>query len=266
LNPPKIISPATYSKEYFLTESDGWAEYLAGKGLTLPPRLQAIWNYLDIRPGLRILDVGCGRGEILVHCGLQNAHSVGIDYSLAALELARASIGEIFKTAGNNCFRTPRLILGNAQRLPFSDNTFDRVVMSDIVEHLYQNELEFALMEAHRVLVPGGMLLVHTMPNLWYYRYGYPLFRSVQRLRGVRLPADPRERYRFREVHVNEQSPRTLGNTLSRMGFSRWRVWLYDYRDYASYPPLISFAMRLLTRLPGVKQIFCDDIFAIACK
>ncbi len=261
---PQAIGPANYSTEYFLTESDGWREYLTSKGLVLPPRLRAVWNYLDARPGLRVLDVGCGRGELLIHCGLQHIQAVGIDYSPAALELAYSSISEISKTERG--FRIPSLIMGNAQWLPFPDNTFDRVIASDIVEHLYQDELESTLKEVYRVLAPGGMLVVHTMPNLWYYRYGYPLFRLVQKLRGVRLPSNPRERYRFPEVHVNEQTPRTLSATLSRIGFSRWRVWLYDYRDYDAYSPVMRSLMRLLTRLPGLKQIFCDDIFATAYK
>jgi len=260
----QYVGPANYSVEYFLTEANGWAEYLYSKGLILPPRLRAVWNYLDIKPGMLVLDVGCGRGEILVHCGLHNVQAVGIDYSPVALKLACYSIREIITTEKD--FRIPGLVLGNAQWLPFPDNAFERVIMSDIVEHLYQSELESALREVHRILAPGGMLVVHTMPNLWYYRYGYPLFRLVQKLRGIQLPVDPRERYRFHEVHVNEQSPRSLNATLSRIGFSRWRVWLYDYRDYAGYPPIMRFAMRLLTRLPGVKQIFCDDIFAIAYK
>lgn len=230
----------------------------------LPPRLQAIWNYLDAQPGLRVLDVGCGRGELLVHCGLRNIWAIGIDYSYAALELARDSISMINKLEIG--LKTPSLIMGNAQWLPFPDNTFDRVVMSDIVEHLSPDELGFALKEVYRVLVPGGMLLVHTMPNLWYYRYGYPLFRLVSKLRGVRLPSNPRERYRFPEVHINEQTPLTLRVTLSRVGFSRWHVWLHDYRDYNTYSPIMRVTMRLLTRLPGLKLIFCNDIFAKAYK
>lgn len=260
----RVIGPTDYSIEYFLTESNGWREYLKSKGLVLPPRLRAIWNYLDAKPGLKVLDVGCGRGEILVQCGLQNIQAVGIDYSPAALELAHNSISEISKLEKG--FKTPSLIMGNAQWLPFPDNTFDRVIMSDIVEHLNPDELECALKEAHRVLVPRGMLLIHTMPNLWYYRYGYPLFRLVQKLRGIQLPPNPRDRYRFPEVHINEQTPLTLRATLSKIGFSRWRVWLYDYRDYNIYNPLMRFIMRLLTRSPGLKQIFCDDIFAKAYK
>ncbi len=253
-----------YPEEYFLTEANGCKEYLATKGLVLPPRLKSVWDYLNVRPGLRVLDVGCGRGEILVHCGLQNAQSVGIDYSPAALKLAHYAISEIAKTEA--AFRVPYLIMGDAQKMPFPDNTFDRVVMSDIVEHLYQDELESALEEVRRVLVTGGILLIHTMPNLWYYRYGYPLFRLVRKLQGVQLPANPRERYRFGEVHVNEQTPRTLDATLSRIGFSRWRIWLHDYRDYAGHSPLMKSVMRLFTHLPGLKRIFCDDIFAIAYK
>ena len=260
----QTIGPTNYSKEYFLTESNGWAEYLVSKGVVLPPRLQAIWNYLNAQPGFRVLDVGCGRGEVLLHCGLQSAQAVGIDYSFAALELAKSSILEIAKSG--EAFRAPYLVMGNARRLPFPDNTFNRVVMSDVVEHLYQDELECALKEVHRVLVPGGMLLVHTMPNLWYYRYGYPLFRLAQKLRGVQLPSNPRERYRFPEVHVNEQTPFMLRSTLSRVGFSHWHVWLYDYRGYEGYPSLMRFIMHLLTHLPGLKQVFCDDIFATAYK
>lgn len=258
------VGPGNYIREYFLTESNGWQEYIISGGLMLPPRLQAIWNFLDIRSASRILDVGCGRGEILIHCGLQNAQAVGLDYSPAALELARYSISKINQAKRD--FRRPFIIMGNARRLPFPDNTFDRVLMSDVIEHLRQDELEFALREVHRVLVPGGMLLIHTMPNLWYYRYGYPLFRLAQKLRGIRLPSNPRERYRFPEVHVNEQTPLTLRSILSQVGFSRWRVWLYDYRDYRTYNPIMRFVMRLLTHLPVLKLLFCDDIFAKAYK
>jgi hypothetical protein len=65
---------------------------------------------------------------------------------------------------------------------------------------------------------------------------------------------------------VNEQTPPRLRRTLQATGFSGWRVWLYDYRDYAQYGPMMRRAMRLLTGMPVVKRIFCDDIFALARK
>jgi len=263
--PGQPIDPATYSEEYFLTECDGYAEYLAGGGSLLTRRLQALWKFLCVRPGMKVLDVGCGRGEIIVYCGVNGIRAVGIDYSKVGLRLAQQAI----MRADNqdwDTWESPYLSLGDAKSFPFPDGTFDRAIMSDIVEHLYPEELETALREIYRVLVPGGKLLVHTMPNLWYYRYGYLLFRLVERFRGISLPTNPRKRFRFSPVHVNEQTPCTLRKTLSETGFSYWRIWLYDYRDYSQYGPVMRRSMRLLTSLPLVKQVFCDDIFALARK
>lgn len=262
------VTADEYSEEYFLTSCDGGEEYLAHGGTVLPRRLQALARFLDLRPGLRLLDVGCGRGEFVVHCGLAGVPAVGIDYSSPALGLAGRAISRASElgNARREGWQRPGLALGNAQRLPFSPGAFDRVVMSDIVEHLYPHELQAALAEAHRVLATGGALLIHTMPNLWYYRYGYPLFRLVRRLQGASLPADPRERFGFSHVHVNEQTPRTLSRALGRSPFSRWRIWLHDYRTYEEYGPAMRRAMRLLTGLPLLKLIFCDDVFALAWK
>jgi hypothetical protein len=88
----------------------------------------------------------------------------------------------------------------------------------------------------------------------------------VQRLQGRTLPADPRDRFRYSHVHVNEQTPRTLRKALADSPFPSWRVWLYDYRTYAGYNKAMRNSMRLLTALPLVKWAFCDDIFALARK
>jgi cyclopropane fatty-acyl-phospholipid synthase-like methyltransferase len=259
----RSIPSTVYSGEYFLTECEGYTEYEETQGLELTRRLRALWDFLYLDPDAQVLDIGSGRGEIIVHCARKGIRAVGLDYSSSALQLTRRTI----RQAGGQervGWRKPDLSQGNCRALPFCDGIFDRVILSDIVEHLYPKELEATVREVHRVLKPGGELVVHTMPNLWYYRYGYPVFRLVQRLRGYELPADPRERYRFSHVHVNEQTPRSLRKVLASVGFSDLRVWLYDYRDYAQYRPLMRRLMRLLTSLPLVRRIFCDDIFARA--
>lgn len=263
--PGQPIASATYSEEYFLTECDGYEDFLAGGESSLVGRLQALCKFLRLRPGMKVLDIGCGRGEMVVHCGMHGISAVGVDYSEAGLHLAQQAIRRV-QDQKPDVWQTLHLSLGNAKALPFLDGTFDRAIMSDVVEHLYPQELETALREVHRVLATDGEVLVHTMPNLWYYRYGYPLFRLVQRLRGVSLPADPRKRLQFSHVHVNEQTPRALRQVLSESGFAYWRVWLYDYRNYSQHGPVMRRAMRLLTGLPLVKQLFCDDIFALARK
>jgi ubiquinone/menaquinone biosynthesis C-methylase UbiE len=264
--PKAPIDPNSYSEEYFLKGCDGYEEYLGDEGVLLPPRLRTLWKFLHVHPNMRVLDVGCGRGEIVVHCSTEGAYAVGIDYSEVGLRLAQQTIKHHADHQDQEPEMKPDLSLSDAKRLPFASNSFNRAVMSDLVEHLYPEELKVALEEIHRVLMPGGYLLIHTMPNLWYYRYGYPLFRFVEQLRGVSLPADPRERFQFSHVHINEQTPRTLRQTLSSIGFSYWRVWLYDYRDYSQHGALMKNAMHLLTSLPVVKKIFCDDVFALARK
>jgi SAM-dependent methyltransferase len=263
--PARPVDPSEYSEVYFLTTCDGHDVYLAGGGTILAERLQALRQFLRVCPGMQVLDVGCGRGELVVHCGLGGVQATGIDYSTVGLRLAEQAIAHA-ESLDRDGWKRPNLALENARRLSFRDGTFDRIVMSDIVEHLYPGELSTALAEAYRVLAPGGELLIHTMPNLWYYRYGYPLFRLIQRMRGISLPADPRLRFDFSHVHVNEQTPRTLGKILAASPFSKWHVWLYDYRAYAQYGPTMRRAMRLLTGLPLVRRVFCDDIFALARK
>jgi SAM-dependent methyltransferase len=259
------IHSTEYSEEYFLAECDGCVEYRESGGRLLTPRLRALWSFGDVRSEMKVLDLGCGRGEVIVRCGLEGARAIGIDYSQAGLHLAQQTIARA-DTQDVDTWKRPDLSLGDVKHLPFSENVFDRIIMSDIVEHLYPDELEKTLREVYRVLVPGGTLLVHTMPNLWYYRFGYPLFRLVQRLRGVSLPTNPRERFKFSHVHVNEQTPCALHRTLARIGFSNWRVWLYDYHDYVQYGRVMRRLMGTLTGLPVVKQMFCDDIFALARK
>lgn len=262
--PGPPIEPSEYSEEYFLTACDGHSEYVAGKGLVLSQRLEALWHFLRVRPGMKVLDIGCGRGEIAVQGGFAGAFAVGIDYSPAGICLAAQAIEHV-ESLGVTRWRRPHLSVGNAKILPFQDNTFERAVMSDLVEHLYPDELRIALEEVYRVLAPGGELLIHTMPNLWYYRVGYPIFRVVQRIQGKKLPADPRDRFSYSHVHINEQTPLTLRSALAESPFPSWRVWLYDYRTYHKYNKIMRYSMRLLTTTL-TKWVFCDDIFALAHK
>ena len=109
--------------------------------------------------------------------------------------------------------------------LPFATASYDRVLMFDVVEHLYPWELQQALAEVNRVLKPNGRFIVHTAPNVWYDRYAYPLVRFVRRLmgQGDRYPANPREFLVGHNVHVhvNEQSQFSLHRALTQAGFQQ---------------------------------------------
>jgi ubiquinone/menaquinone biosynthesis C-methylase UbiE len=212
-----------------------------------------------------IIDIGCGRGELVYQLTQSGHRVVGLDYAPWGVKIARDAL--IDKFVGQPvAAQNPKVSLANAKCLPFPANNVDHVFMLDVIEHLFPAELDQVLAEIFRILKPGGSLIVHTMPNMWYYRFGYPLYRLVQGVRGVKLPPNPRDRWDYSDVHVNEQDPRRMQQTLRQANFAV-QVWLkttqsYDYEGNK----FVRFGMRFLTAVFPFKLIFCNDIFAVASK
>jgi len=260
--PPPAVPAEAYTREYFEQWCHGADVFRESSGKALPRRLQIPLDLAKIQPGQHVLDIGCGRGELALHCALQGAQVRSIDYASAAIELTR----QVLQQTEPEVRRRIELFQADARTLPFADESIDVAFMLDVVEHLEPEELDRALREVWRVLRFGGRLIVHTMPNLWYYATGYRLYRAIQALRGVKLPADPRDRWPFKEVHVNEQTPLALWQTLRRNGFDT-RVRLKSTQSYThERNPLVRLGMTALVNLPLVKLGFCNDIFAVAVK
>jgi ubiquinone/menaquinone biosynthesis C-methylase UbiE len=248
-----------YSRDYFLTECDGHDEFLSGR---MSARLLAALRLVGPLEGKKILDVGSGRGEVTLFCARDGADAYGVDYAGEALTLTKAAQARLSVSPDQAHFQ-----LADSQHLPFRTGGFDIAFMLDIAEHLYPKQLDETLREVHRVLAGGGMLIIHTMPNLWYYRWGYPLYRAVQRLRGKALPRDPRQRWQYvPEVHVNEQDVIRLSRSLREAGWSA-RIWLEPTQTYQDEKnPAVRWVMRVLSTWYPFRWIFCDDIFAVARK
>lgn len=252
-----------YSQEYYRSACDGSDEFNQFKGLVLPKRLSIPIELADIKAGQKVLDIGCGRGEILLHSMISGAYSIGIDYSPDAIRIADQNLRSIY---GDNR-STFNFSLSDAKHLPLKSGSIDIVFMLDVVEHLYQKELQLVYAEIWRVLKNNGRLIIHTMPNLWYYRFVYPIFRMLQKFRGINLPINPRDRWQFIHVHVNEQSPFSLYKLLARQGF-KTKVWLKSTQNYDLYnvSKIMKLGMKLLSNTVGFNYLFCNDIFAIAIK
>jgi ubiquinone/menaquinone biosynthesis C-methylase UbiE len=107
---------------------------------------------LSLRPGERVCDVGVGPGllsfEMAQTVG-ENGRAAGIDQSEAMLEMTRTRCSEL----GWTDFRQ-----ADATKLPFEDESFDAVVSTQVYE--YVPDMASALAEAHRVLRPGGRVLI----------------------------------------------------------------------------------------------------------
>jgi len=104
---------------------------------------------LHLKPGLRLLDVGCGTGSLLekVISAFPGTRAVGMDPSLEMLEMARAK-----------CLHGVNFMEGWAESLPFHDNSFDVVVSCNAFH--YWRQPARALDEIVRVLKPEGRLLI----------------------------------------------------------------------------------------------------------
>lgn len=257
------VSSAEYTRDYYLTSCQGHEEFISSKGKILPLRLSIPLELAQLSEGMQVIDIGCGRGEIIIHSAFKGSLAWGIDYAYHALELTKEAV---YDFTDPHIQKNISLQQADARMLPFSDASADVVFMLDVVEHLLPDELRAALDEAWRILKPGGQVIIHTMPNLWYYRIGYPIYRLLQRLRGERLPADPRQRWEYSHVHVNEQTPRKLKIALRASKFTT-RVWLqstvsYDYESNN----IVRYGMEFLSSKPPFRSIFCNDIFATGLK
>lgn len=127
---------------------------------------------LDLQDGDTALDLGCGRGRHL-HAMYHAAriHAVGID--LGFDDVARTRDGfDAYPDAQEDSAKTYTLSVGNALSLPFADATFDKIVCSEVLEHI--PDYHAALGEIMRVLKPNGNLAV-SVPRYWPERICWAL-------------------------------------------------------------------------------------------
>lgn len=121
------------------------------------PYNRALCERAEIRDGDAILDVACGNGRLLRMLS-QKAHvaAYGVDISEEMVATARAMDPEA------------RFSVGSADQLDFPEDTFDWITVSCAFHHFTKPEV--FLKEAHRVLKPGGKLLIADPSPIWLIR------------------------------------------------------------------------------------------------
>lgn len=120
---------------------------------------------LDMQPGQRLLDLGCGEGRhVLSAYALNNQGlAVGLDLGFDDARKTRESF-VLDDTVARQEGERWGVVCGDALSLPFADASFDRLICSEVLEHL--PDYHGALREITRVLKPGG-LLVASVPRFW---------------------------------------------------------------------------------------------------
>lgn len=165
-------------------------------------RVRAIVKMLGAKPGDRVLEVGCGAGNVLErvpHGGL-----VGIDLSDRMVRRAQRRL------AG----RKASVLKANAERLPFGSGSFQRLICTEVLEHVEHPEvvlnemLRIATPDAIIVLsIPNETLINHTKSLLW--RTG--LHQLVFRRGGYQTVEHMEDEWHLHELGLDELHALAVG-------------------------------------------------------
>ncbi|MDZ4771050.1 MAG: class I SAM-dependent methyltransferase [Chloroflexota bacterium] len=135
-------------------------------------RVQTVFDWLPPRDDMVILDMPCGRGFYLnmMRYVSPGVRLVGGELDAPVIEKAARNVGHLPGIALVNC---------NIYSLPFPDDTFDGVIVSEILEHIDDDVA--ALREVLRVLKPGGVAVI-TVPNADYPFWWDPINKTLEML------------------------------------------------------------------------------------
>ena len=112
------------------------------------------FDQLGVRPGDLVLDAGAGFGRHAFALARHGANVVALDYAVDEVASTRATFAAMAESGEIAEERFVGGLQGDATRLPFVDGTFDRVITSEVLEHIEADTA--ALAEFVRVLKPGG--------------------------------------------------------------------------------------------------------------
>lgn len=132
-------------------------------------RVQTIFEWVEPEDSDLILDCACGRGFYLnMFRYVSQCKLVGLELDWEVIEKAKRNVGHL-----------PSVMLNNANiyTLPYPDDTFDAVILSEILEHI-DRDVD-GLREVLRVLKPGGVVAM-TVPNANYPFWWDPINKTLE--------------------------------------------------------------------------------------
>ena len=173
----------------------------------------------------KLLDIGCGKGDLLRAFGVVGFETFGVDGAQSAVEL---------------CDPIP-VSIGNLEtdRLDFEDDTFDVVISKSVVEHLHQ-PLKLTD-EAFRILKPGGTLILLT-PSWMHHRFG-PFYIDF--------------------THVTPFTAPSLRALFEYSGFSAAKIDHFIQLPYVWHRPWLKRLVRIFARLSLPYSPMYDDLTRI---
>jgi len=169
-------------------------------------RVQTIFEYIEPRDDMRILDLPCGRGFYLNMLRyVSQCQLVGADLDWEVLLQARRQLAQL-----------PGITLQrvNIYHMPYPAESFDAVIFSEVLEHIEDDRR--SLEEAFRVLKPGGVLAI-TVPHANYPFWWDPVNKTLESLFKRHI-----QRGFFAGIwanHVRLYEPQPLRELVASVGF-----------------------------------------------
>ncbi len=161
-------------------------------------------DHLDLHDGESVLDCGCGMGVYMMMMSrLRNLNIVGVDGDVGRLEWAEREGVDA------------RLARVDIHTLPFADQSFDKVLMSEVLEHLAEDRV--AMREVFRVLKPGGTLAL-SVPHANYPLLWDPINKAIEAL-GLRPIRNAGPITGLWSNHWRLYTPAELHSVISGAGF-----------------------------------------------
>ena len=139
------------------------------------------FDRLGIRPGQRVIDIGCGGGRHSFEAYRRGADVVAFDHDAAELGKVAAMFTAMSEAGEVPIDASATTVLGDALKLPFPDDSFDVVIASEVLEHIPEDER--AMAELTRIVRRGGSVVV-TVPRYFPERVCWALSDAYHQVEG----------------------------------------------------------------------------------
>ena len=205
------------------------------------------YEYLisKLKSSSKVLDIGCGDGDFTLGVATHNVEMVtGIDIAKKAILQANAKLSSSNLT---NCI----FISGDILSLKIEDS-FDFIVLNDVVEHLSDAELRVLLGRVYLLLDDKGEMIIHTPNGLALCNdTGTNLIQKIYRMylrlfKGWRGHERTVNQLYYDQVHINVQTYAQLKKKVRDCGF-RSKVF-YDFKSKVPFLNQLSSSMMIIAR------------------
>ncbi len=158
-----------------------WNELHKGREETELNERFAEFSKNCLKPGMRVLDIGCGKGRHAVHCAKRGIEVHGVDSANTAVTHLREKAGR------EGLFELLKVTEADIKDLPFPDGYFDAAFSVNVLNHGYLADVRNYFKEITRVLRPGGMLFLFESPMELYGETKKPDTEEVEKGTFLRL-------------------------------------------------------------------------------